>query len=470
MVNLFNINDNKIRILDPGAGTGLLTVAFCNKILNETKKFEIEVDLYESDDNIIYYLKNILNECKKDLNEKSHKFNYNIFNEDFVFSQNFHEEKINLFGGKNEKYDFIISNPPYFKLNNNSEYFINNKNSVYKQPNIYTLFMMLATNNANHGGELVFIVPRSFCSGVYYKKFRNWFLKKVNIENIHIFESRNLIFKQDKVLQENIIIKFSKGNKENRNIRISTSKDGFFNDIVHFEANLESIIYKKNHEVFIRIPSSELDLEILKKVDSFPNILKDINLNVSTGPVIPFRAKKYLTNNISNDSNTVPLLWIHNLQNMNIVWPNGNIKKEPGIIFSEFTKNLLLPLKNYVLLSRFSTKEQDKRLIVSPLLESDFKFKRIGIENHLNYIHRENGDFTEEETIGLSVFFNTHIIDSFFRSLNGNTQVNATEIKNIPLPSIKDIKKIGKIAIKNSGENRDQIVHEVLNINMGCLK
>jgi len=464
MVNLFNVNKTKISILDPGAGTGLLTVAFCDKILKETSPYEIKVDLYESDENAVYYLKKILNECKKELNAKGHKFNYTVFNEDFIFSQKYDDEETNIFGEKFEKYDFVISNPPYFKLNKDSKYLNIIENSVYKQPNIYTLFMMLAINATNYDGELVFIVPRSFCSGVYYKKFRKWFLNKVTIDNIHIFESRNQIFKKDKVLQENIIIKFSKGITENTNIRISTSENGLFKDIDIFEANSESIIYKKNHEIFIRIPSSELDLKIIKKVDTFPNVLKDFGLEISTGPVIPFRAKEYLTKDINQISNIVPLLWIHNLQNMNIVWPNGNKKKEPCILFSEPTKKLLIPLKNYVLLSRFSSKEQDKRLIVSPLFESEFNFERIGIENHLNYIHRKNGDLSDEEIMGLSIFFNTYLIDSFFRSLNGNTQVNATEIRNIPLPSLSNIKKIGNEALTNSGKNPDEIVHKMLNI------
>ena len=468
MVNLFNINKTKINILDPGAGTGLLTVAFCDKILRENSTFEIEVDLYESDENVIYYLKNILNECKKDLKAKGHKFKYNIFIEDFIFSQKFADEELNVFGEKFEKYDFVISNPPYFKLNKDSEYLDINKNSVYNQPNIYTLFMMLATNIANSNGELVFIVPRSFCSGVYYKKFRKWFLNKVFIENIHIFESRNQIFKKDKVLQENIIIKFSKGMNENTNIIISNSENELFDDMNNFEALFESIIYKKNHEIFIRVPSSELDLEILKKVDEFPNVLNDIGLKISTGPVVPFRAKEHLTKDINQISDVVPLLWIHNLQNMNIVWPNGNKKKEPGIIFSELTKKLLIPLKNYVLLSRFSSKEQGKRLIASPLFKSKFDFERIGIENHLNYIHREDGDLSEEEIMGISIFLNTSIIDRFFRSLNGNTQVNATEIRSIPLPSLNDIKKIGIEAIINARESPDKIVQKVLNIGFEC--
>ena len=67
--------------------------------------------------------------------------------------------------------------------------------------------MAVAANMLKPKGEMVFITPRSFCSGLYYKKFREWLLNNVQITNIHIFESRKDVFDKDKVLQENIIIK-----------------------------------------------------------------------------------------------------------------------------------------------------------------------------------------------------------------------------------------------------------------------
>ena len=54
---------------------------------------------------------------------------------------------------------------------------------------------------------MVFIVPRSFCSGLYYKKIRKWLVKNLHFERIHLFESRKDIFDDNEVLQENIIFK-----------------------------------------------------------------------------------------------------------------------------------------------------------------------------------------------------------------------------------------------------------------------
>jgi adenine-specific DNA-methyltransferase len=68
---------------------------------------------------------------------------------------------------------------------------------------------------------------------------------------------------------------------------------------------------------------------------------------------------------------------------------------------------------------------------------------------------------------------NTTIIDKFFRSLNGNTQVNATDVRSLPFPRIEDIRKIGEVVCKFQSYQRaldvDNIVAQVLGINIEML-
>ena len=50
----------------------------------------------------------------------------------------------------------------------------------------------------------------------------------------------------------------------------------------------------------------------------------------------------------------------------------------------------------------------------------------------------------EEETVGLAALLNTSIVDEYFRCLNGNTQVNASDLRVLPLPSLEVIRQVGK--------------------------
>ncbi len=104
-----------------------------------------------------------------------------------------------------KKYDLIISNPPYFKISKSDERAIIAKSIVHGQPNIYSIFLMTSAKLLTKNGEMIYIIPRSFASGPYFRLFREQFFKEILLKNIHIFNSRRKAFKRDKVLQENII-------------------------------------------------------------------------------------------------------------------------------------------------------------------------------------------------------------------------------------------------------------------------
>lgn len=472
MNELIEVKGSRIRLLDPGAGTGVLTASFCERLFTIKRHFTVDIDLYENDPELAEILKRVLDVCKVKAEETGNKLNYKIYQKDFILHNavNFNQSNLLNFERSRELFDYVISNPPYYKIKKDDPQSIIMTKLVSGQPNIYTLFMALSASMLKKGGEMVFITPRSFCSGLYYKKFRKWFLKNSRIKHIHIFESRKEVFTKDAILQENIILKAEKVEKEASEpcISVSTSRNKYFDDLREFKVDPQDIIYHKNGDIFIRIPTSPLDVEVLRIVDSWPNLLDDVQLKISTGPVIPFRAKGFLLPELKDDENSYPLLWMHNMRKMRVVWPFRKKNKALAIRLSEKSLPLMLPVKNYVLLKRFSSKEQMRRLYSAVLLKSQFSFEKVGIENHVNYIYRPNGVLSDNEAVGIAAMLNTSVIDNFFRSLNGSTQVNATDIRSLPFPDLDKIKRIGKYINErqyfNNGIELDRIVAAILGI------
>jgi adenine-specific DNA-methyltransferase len=465
MAGLFDIKPkDEISILDPGAGIGILSAGFCEKLLNTRRPVSLAVDAYENDTAIIPFLEKVLQECKNELERVGFKVDFNIITKDFILTNGPYLSAPGLFEKSNKKfYDFAISNPPYYKVGTNSPYSKMMAELVCGQPNIYALFMTLSASMLADDGEMVFITPRSFCSGLYYKNFRKWFLRNVRVTKIHIFESRKDIFDKDEVLQENIIIKARKNGKEGK-VTITTSKDKDLNVSGEIKVDYADIISPKNGESFIRIPTSELDVRILHVIDRWPYTLKNLGMEISTGPVVDFRATEHLRQELVKGS--VPLLWMHNMEKMRVRWPSKRNKKPPAIAYSEETEPLLLPVKNYVLLKRFTSKEQRKRLDAAVLKKSDFPYEAVGIENHVNYIHKPTGSLSVSEALGIAALLNTGLIDNFFRSLNGHTQVNANEIRSVPMPNLSVIRKIGELVSKSNDlpGNFDRIIGHELGI------
>jgi adenine-specific DNA-methyltransferase len=129
------------------------------------------------------------------------------------------------------------------------------------------------------------------------------------------------------------------------------------------------------------------------------------------------------------------------------------------------TQNVLVENKNYVLLRRFSTKDDKSRLIATPYFAESFNQLKIGIENHLNYIYKYKGELSKYEVMGLAALFNSSLFDLYFRTFNGNTQVSATELKEIPLPPMTKIESLGMELLESnefSQENIDSIINKII--------
>jgi adenine-specific DNA-methyltransferase len=110
-----------------------------------------------------------------------------------------------------------------------------------------------------------------------------------------------------------------------------------------------------------------------------------------------------------------------------------------------------------VLLRRFSAKEEARRLVAAPFLADQYDSQWIGLENHLNYIYKKQGEFEVTELFGLSALLNSALIDRYFRIINGNTQVNAAELRALPLPPQEIIKMIGQ-QILNTNRSGDATI------------
>jgi adenine-specific DNA-methyltransferase len=442
-----------LRILDPGAGVGILSSSICEYYALRRNPESIRLVAYETDKNLISLLTQSLNFLKKYIKKIGIDFEFCIKSEDFILSNADRLNDLPLFHdmkSHNDEYDMVIANPPYFKIAKSDPRARLASSLVHGQPNIYALFMGISASLLKSGGQLTFITPRSFASGAYFKKFRNYFLNLIHPIKIHIFESRREAFKEDSVLQENIILTGAK-----KSVRTSTQKAYVSvsssigttenNAIQRSRYSLSLILQDNNSEKIIRIPTAKTDEYIISKIESWRSTFIDYGIKISTGPVVPFRAKSLITSNGKIGAKYVPLIWMNHVLPMLIKWPNGSKDKPFLIKRVKESKKLLVAKSNYVLLRRFSTKEDKHRLVAAPLLYDNIPTTEIGLENHLNYIYRPNGKLTKEEALGIAVILNSSIYDRYFRIINGNTQVSATEIRDFPMPPLDVICKIGNL-------------------------
>lgn len=464
MASFCNITNNRLRILDPGCGTVVLTCALVEYLTEQNQNIEfIDLVAYETDSKLITLSQKTLFYLKKWLQLKGIEFQYILHVNDFVLDNA--KALQNALQNQNN-FDIIISNPPYFKLAKDDEKTLAAKELISGQPNIYSIFMGIASKLLNKNGELIFITPRSFASGNYFKAFRELFFNTVQIDKIHLFNSRKDTFNRDSVLQETVIVKAIKSDiNPNRQVTVSSSigiKDIYEPTIKYFPSS--ELIDLASKEKILHLPTNDKEESILNLTTSWENNLINYDIHISTGPVVSFRSRDFIQNNYENGTVFLaPLFWLHNVNKMSLEWPVTLKDKGQFIKIDPASKSILIPNKNYILLRRFSTKDDKSRLIAAPYFCNYAKSNFIGVENKVNYIYRKKGHLERSEITGLCALLNSELFDIYFQIFNGNVNVSATELREMKFPPINDIKEIGnKIILSNdySMNNVNQIVNE----------
>lgn len=457
----------EIRILDPGCGTAILTCSLIEYLVEHNSKLSsIDLVTYETDVDLIAHAQQVLQYLKKWLRKREIHFKHILHIHDFILDNaDCLTDKNKKYSDRIEPFDIIISNPPYFKLSKDDKRTIAAKAIVSGQPNIYSFFMSVAAKLLKPNGQLIFITPRSFTSGSYFKSFREFFFNEVQLQQIHLFVSRKDTFNRDNVLQETVIIKAIKKNEENPQVIISSShglKDIDKPTIKYFSHN--DLINLHSKEKILHFPTNDSEEAIMGIFKSWTETLKQYNIQISTGPVVSFRSWDFIQDFYENGKVFLaPLFWLHNVNKMELSWPVPRKNKGQYIRITEQSKSILIPNKNYILLRRFSSKDDKSRLIAAPYFCNYAEANFIGVENKLNYIYRKNGHLERTEIVGLCALLNSQLFDSYFRIFNGNVNVSATELREITLPPLETIKEIGnQIILSNnfSAENVNNVVNE----------
>lgn len=438
MASLFSDINADTRLLDCGAGIGSLTVAATKKLKNISS-----VELWEIDP---------IMQDQLEINMQTLQVPFSIYKQDFIFGA-----VENLLSNKGERYTHAIINPPYKKINSSSAHRKELRKVGIETVNLYSAFLALTILLMESEGQIVAIIPRSFCNGPYYKPFRELILKECSIEHIHIFESRDTAFKDDDVLQENIIIKLVKG-KQTLSVEISQSTNQNFNDYQSKAIPFSEVIKPNDPELFLRINTNNKSQDENNKI--FSAQLSELGLAVSTGPIVSHRMREFLEQYPQTD--TVPLFYPHHFVNKQLQYPKDH-KKPNAIRFAPETQKWLMPNNGfYVIVRRFSAKEEKRRIVANVINPNEIDKEWIGFDNCWNVFHIKKHGFDYETAMGLACFLNSTVLDDYFRIFSGHTQVNATDLRNMKYPSLENLRILGnKYEVEMSQEQIDKLVEEL---------
>jgi tRNA1(Val) A37 N6-methylase TrmN6 len=439
------------KLLDAGAGVGALSCAFLDRWAVGGFGFsKVEACAYEIDPVLRTHLAQTMAAYGERL-----AVNSNIVTDDFI------EHASMLCKQGQGRFTHAILNPPYKKIKSNSEHRLALRTVGIETVNLYSAFVALAVALTAPGGQVVAIIPRSFCNGPYYRDFRDFVLERAAIRHMHLFDSRSKAFKDDDVLQENIILLLERGGEQG-DVTVTTSTDDSFDDLVTHTHPFNRIVFPDDSERFIHVPTSQ-ERNAIELSTAIRSSLTDVGIKISTGPVVDFRLKEHLCE--MPEPGTVPLLYPAHFAGQNIDWPKPGIKKPNAIKRNAETEKWLYPNGFYCVVRRFSSKEEKRRIVACVVQPDTFgDAEMLGLENHLNMYHENKHGLPEALARGLAMYLNTTGVDENFRRSSGHTQVNATDLKMMKYPSRKALIELGEWAMRCGEATQEMIDGQLDNL------
>lgn len=411
-------NDKKIKLLDPGAGTGILTAAFVQMVCSaESRPEKIFAVLYENDPAVQDELCLNMQELH-DFAEKKHvELAFEIRNEDFLRAE------------VEDDYDYSIMNPPYKKKSKSEVLGIGLDDVICGQPNLYFLFMEKMARSLKQGGQFSVICPRSWTSGMYFTAFRKSFLSKLCLAHIFVYVSRMDVFAADAVLQETIIVAGSK-DKQAESLNIYAGNDLCLDKLWKTRVSSKAVIVD-GPERFLLLPTNDEELKAVESASYCTSSISDCGYRLKTGPVVEFRNTEYLQ---ATEDGAAPMILPFHIRNGEVLFPAKSPKKSEYISLKG-PRSLFVENQNMIFLKRMTTKEEQKRIQAAIYKKSDMAgYDRISIENHVNYFARVDGKpLSEAECQRLFEFLSSEFCENYYRALNGSTQVNSYEMNHMPV-------------------------------------
>ena len=203
----------------------------------------------------------------------------------------------------------------------------------------------------------------------------------------------------------------------------------------------DQIVHPDDSDQFIHIPIDDLAALVVEQMTAFQSTLVDLGLSVSTGRVVDFRAKDALRS--QPGLKTVPLIYPLHFDHGDIAWPVVDSKKPNAIALTSQTQPLMMPRGNYVLVKRFTSKEEPRRIVAAVFDQARMPQPWIGFENHLNVYHAGGAGLPLKLAKGLALFLNSTMVDAYFRQFSGHTQVNATDLRMLRYPDRHALELLG---------------------------
>lgn len=425
------------RILDPASGGAAFLSPLAAAIIEKLRtqgKTDDEIGLYISD-----YLSGIEIDCNLT------KLSGLILN-DFIskrlpaFKKNLsalilNDDSLRVVR-RNDKYDAIVSNPPYGKILNPPTTILERfaDSLTDKHVNKYALFIRLSIDWVRPGGFIALVVPTSFIAGPSFGNLRKSILEDVHVLAIDLIDKREGLFMN--VLQDACILFLRKKNGQESE---PTPTCRFLHEDDSCQ-ELGSIDIPSIPSIRPWALPSELSPNIATN-DFFSETyakLADYGYGAKAGYFVWNRQKDRCREGNRSEHNEFPLVWAHCVKaNEPCRLSTHRNHGKPGLMslvrFDCQSESLIS--QPSVVLQRTTNRRQAKRLIAGYIPKSMIEEHGSLIsENHTIVVYPLPGIEQKVSYETMCRLLNSSPVDNRYRQISGTVNVSVKLLKEMPFP------------------------------------
>ena len=430
----FNKNINNTLFFEPSVGLGIFVVTYLDYIRKHFNNYDINkiinnIYISDIDKQVIPITQRLVNKFislyfndEVKLNHKNIHIGNTIINDDFSI-----KSVENLFG-KEIKFDFVLSNPPYknikvskkdsieIEYQNYKMYSSKLSKSIKKQLalqegtiNLYKVFFeLILMKYTKEDASIGIIIPYTILSDKSTIKFRKKLLEMAHIEKIYYIEEKSNQFKN--ITQAMCFFALKKTKTNNKEIQL-----------INFEnSNYQYKIYPKllskinTNYSFHKIEKESY--KILEKIHKFKKLKNFLDIKNLRGELDLTIDKKYLT----VQKTKYMLLQGKNIKKWNYM--DNSIYVNENFLESKNSEKFEHIKKERIICQQISNISSKQRLKFTKIP------KDIIVANSCNYIISYS--ISMDYLLGI---FNSYLFDWRFRLFNSNNHISNYELDDLPI-------------------------------------
>ena len=465
MAGMLSLDEKKTvyTILDPGAGTGILSAAAIEEVCKRCPSVaQIFITCYENNPVFLPMLKDNLERIrKKARHDFGVKVYITVYEENYLTDSKNHYT-VSLFDEvREDKFDLILCNPPLDLIDKYSPEAEAAGNVTQLKTSAAYLFCRLAARHLEDGGQLVIMLPTTASTSAGLAPFRKEMAASLALRKIHLFVGKQKNTKRAVPLKKSFILAYAKAEKTDT-IAVTTSVDNGATTVALPPVPYGFVVDAKDGT--LTLPKSVEDTKIVKHISDLPETLTSLGLKISTGLILDSRCEGMLFTEPVKGS--VPVLRPSAIKGGQIRFPQP-IKRQYLMPNDE---KIVQKNKNMIIVKRVPAKSDDRFVNSAIYMAAQLPgYRYISTHNKINFIDTidKNDEMSPRFVFGLFALLNSTIYDRYISIMSKSKQINAKELKDLPLPPKHIIENIGMrlmSARQTTVAMCDQLVNPTLHI------